>query len=462
MLSTADNEMLCRVGPGTPMGNFMREFWVPALPSQEFPAPDLPPKRMRLLGENLVMFRDTQGRIGCFPEACPHRGASLFFGRNEESGLRCVYHGWKFDVEGTCVETPTEPRAEFRKRIKIRRYPCREVNHLVWVYMGPREVPPPFPAFEVNTLPAEHVREPLMMQYEANWLQNIEGDLDSAHLDYVHRRLRKDSPKPPVGLGGSWNDDPNPPRLDVRETDYGAYYTTIRDLPGDPEDRDWHRVTQFIFPFFTMVTAPWARLRAWVPIDDHHTLTISQYADPVQPIPAGRRKATAEEEFSEVGGWVPRDPDNNPLDYYLTRANQTNDYLIDYEVQRTLMMSGIPFVLNLQDRAMTEQMRAPNGEPLYDRTAENLCKTDMMVMAVRRKLLTSVKAHEATGEVPANVDHAELNRVRPATVLLLPDADWDSATEEARKVQDGTPVTMERGTLYNGDDRQADTPTMVK
>jgi phenylpropionate dioxygenase-like ring-hydroxylating dioxygenase large terminal subunit len=158
MLSKEDNDLLCRVGPGTPMGNLLREYWIPALPSTEFPAPDSAPKRMRLLGENLVMFRDTNGDVGAFKESCPHRGASLFFGRNEETGLRCVYHGWKFDVSGACVDMPSEPaESNFKSKVRIGAYPARDVNHMVWVYMGPREVPPPIPQFEVNLLPPENV-----------------------------------------------------------------------------------------------------------------------------------------------------------------------------------------------------------------------------------------------------------------------------------------------------------------
>ncbi len=190
MLSKQDNELLTRVGPGTPMGDLMREYWVPALPSAEFDAPDSPPKRMRLLGENLVMFRDSNGEMGCFVESCPHRGASLFFGRNEEAGLRCVYHGWKFDTTGACVDMPSEPaESNFKNKVRVRAYPCRDVNHMVWVYMGPREVPPEFPAFEVNTLPPENVAPPAIMMEEANWFQNLEGDTDSNHLDYLHSRL---------------------------------------------------------------------------------------------------------------------------------------------------------------------------------------------------------------------------------------------------------------------------------
>ncbi|MDE0726159.1 MAG: Rieske 2Fe-2S domain-containing protein, partial [Alphaproteobacteria bacterium] len=158
MLSREDNELLCRVGKGTPMGNLMRQYWIPCLPSSEFPEPDSPVRRMTLLGENFVMWRDTEGRMGAMSEACPHRGASMYFARNEDCGLRCVYHGWKFDIHGNCIDMPSEPpESTFKDKIKATAYPCREVNHMIWVYLGPRKEPPPFPAFEINTLPENRV-----------------------------------------------------------------------------------------------------------------------------------------------------------------------------------------------------------------------------------------------------------------------------------------------------------------
>src|SRR5262252_3094477 len=164
MLSKADNEILCRVGPGTLMGNLLRRYWLPALLSVEVPEPDSPPVRVRLLGEDLIAFRDTSGAVGLVANACPHRGASLFFGRNEEAGLRCVYHGWKFDATGTCVDMPSEPaESNFKNKVRVRAYPARDVNHMVWIYMGPREVPPPFPRFEVNLLPPENCTQPNIM-----------------------------------------------------------------------------------------------------------------------------------------------------------------------------------------------------------------------------------------------------------------------------------------------------------
>ena len=194
MLSTEDNELLCRSGRGTLMGDLLRQYWLPALPSRELPEADGEPKKVRLLGEDLVAFRDTQGAVGLMAANCPHRGASLFFGRNEECGLRCVYHGWKFDVTGRCVDMPSEPaESTFKDKVRARAYPCHEVNGVIWAYMGPRQTPPPFPPFEITTLPADHVYPPLMMLEECNWVQALEGDIDSAHIDWVHGKVRPDS-----------------------------------------------------------------------------------------------------------------------------------------------------------------------------------------------------------------------------------------------------------------------------
>src|SRR6266700_2179474 len=151
MLSKEDNELVTKVGPGTPMGNLMRQYWLPAMLSSELPSIDSDPVRVLLLGEQLIAFRDSTGKVGLLANNCPHRGASLFFGRNEESGLRCVYHGWKFDTAGRCVDMPNEPpESNFKDKVRARAYPCRDVNGMIWVYMGPRETPPPLPAFEVN------------------------------------------------------------------------------------------------------------------------------------------------------------------------------------------------------------------------------------------------------------------------------------------------------------------------
>ena len=439
MLSREDNELLCRVGPGTPMGNLIREYWFPALPSREFPEIDGDIKRMRLLGENLVMYRDSEGRMGALAEACPHRGASLYFGRNEEGGLRCPYHGWKFDVSGRCVDMPTEPEgSNFINKVRARAYPCHDVNHMVWIYMGSQEPPPPFPNYEVNTLPPDQVSEPNVMMEEANWVQNLEGDLDSAHLDWVHKRLHKDGEKPPHGVNGFYNSDPRPPHFEVVKTPYGAFYSAMRLLP---DNKEWHRVNQFIFPFHTMITVgPTVSFRSFVPLDDHHAMLITQSANPAGPLDEAVNDNMLHA-FEAVGGYIERSHD--PRSYFMTRANKTNDYMLDREVQKKLMYNGIPFIMNLPDRAMTELMCDAAGEPLYDRTQEHLGTSDVFVIAVRKQLLDAAKKLRDTGELPINVAEPKHGRVRMGTFVLDAGADWKKETAPHLTPESGLPVSAE-------------------
>src|SRR6185369_7188990 len=184
MLTKSDNELVTQTGPGTPMGNLIREYWVPAMMSSELPSPDCPPVRIRILGENLIAFRTTSGQIGVVANACPHRGASLFFGRNEEEGLRCVYHGWKFDVTGQCVDMPSEPaESNFKGKIKATAYPCQERGGVIWTYMGPPEHQPGLPDFGWVDVPESH-RHVAKDRRECSWLQAVEGGIDSSHISF--------------------------------------------------------------------------------------------------------------------------------------------------------------------------------------------------------------------------------------------------------------------------------------
>src|SRR4029453_2391546 len=187
MLSQADNEILTRVGPGTPMGEGLRRYWTPALLCEEVPEPDAPPVRVRLLGENLVAFRDTTGRVGLIQENCPHRGASLYFGRNEECGLRCPYHGWKFDADGACVDMPSEPPSStFKDRVRARAYPTHESGGIVWTYLGPADTMTPFRDFGTETLPPDRIVA-TKLRTTCNWIQTMEGNLDTAHISWLHQ-----------------------------------------------------------------------------------------------------------------------------------------------------------------------------------------------------------------------------------------------------------------------------------
>jgi nitrite reductase/ring-hydroxylating ferredoxin subunit len=405
---------------------------------------------MRLLSENLVMFRDSNGAIGCVVESCPHRGASLFFGRNEESGLRCVYHGWKFDVSGACVDMPSEPvESNFKNKVRVRAYPARDVNHMVWVYMGPRAVPPPFPTFEINTIPPENVGEPMIMMEEANWVQNLEGDLDSNHLDYLHARLDNmryrlfdDAPKPTSGNnnGVVWRD--KSPRLDIHRTEYGAVYSARRDWPEDPS-YEWHRINQFIFPFHTMITGgDRVVLRSFVPLDDEWSMLISHWGSLTKTISdEERRSPQYTDPFARAGGYIERTSD--PRTYFNTRANRSNDFARDYDMEATTLVCGVPLVGNLQDRAMTELMTSATGEHIYDRSREHLGTLDSMVITVRRMLIRAAKTLRDEGTLPANIDNVALDRIRHATVVLPRGADWFADTATIREADSGLGIAHE-------------------
>jgi hypothetical protein len=306
--------------------------------------------------------------------------------------------------------------------------------------MGKRAEPPPFPVNEVNTLPPENVGPPSIMMEEANFLQNLEGDLDSAHLDWVHRRLTAESPKPEKGIRGFWNHDRRAPRLDVRTTPYGAYYTAKRSLPDGDE---WHRINHYIFPIHTTITNgdEFVLNRCFVPVDDHHTMLITQIGHPTKPIPPEvleRMKSP----FAEVGGYVERT--NDPTSYFLTKLNKRNDYGRDFKVEQEAMFNGVPFVGNLQDRAMTELMCNPaTGEPIYDRTSEHLGSSDAFVIAVRRQMLDALKRHQETGEPPPNCFDPTLGRVRSASLKFPPNADWEALSKEALDPDSGKPATAE-------------------
>ena len=431
MLTTHDNEMLTRVGPGTPMGSFIREFWMPFLPSRDLPERNGPLKRVRLLGEDLVAFRDSNGDVGLLAENCPHRGASLFFGRNESSGLACNYHGWKYDVTGACLEMPNEPEeSNFKDKVRATAYPVVEVNKALWTYMGPRETPPPFPKFEVTTIPHDQSYEPHVMTEECNWMQGLEGDLDSSHVYFIHGRLNEDAPAAPGQLRGVWTND-RAPKLDIVPTPYGVYYTALRHI-NDQGDIH-HRVNQYLYPFFSMITIDsTVNLRAWVPIDDdyHMLFMMSGKSDDSK---SSDLEAFLVDSFKSAGGYIPETPD--PRTRYMSYANKSNDYLLDYEVQKKYMMSGVPFLVNLQDRAMTETMGA-----IYDRRREHLGTSDRMIIQVRKQLLAGARSHMEDGTVPASVDDPKLVRVRPVGAILNESVDWKEATKVVRNVDGGEPV----------------------
>ena len=270
MLKHEDNEKICRVGPGTPMGDLMRRYWQPAALSSELPERDGAPIRVRLLGEDLVAFRDTNGRIGLVAAYCPHRRAPLFFGRNEECGLRCVYHGWKFDADGNCVDLPSEAATSPMKNgVKITAYPTVERGGLVWAYMGPKEHQPGPPDFEWTRVPSTHCHVSKTFE-DCNWLQALEGGLDTAHGSFLHNNQ--------LGNKKLLRQRDGAPKIDVEKTDYGYYYVSTR---KPQPDEHYVRVYQYIMPAQQMRANVMGREggrndipkldgHVWVPVDDGH------------------------------------------------------------------------------------------------------------------------------------------------------------------------------------------------
>lgn len=434
MLSREDNELLTRVGPGTPMGQLLRQYWLPALLASELPAPDGPPLRVRLLGEDLVAFRDSAGRVGLLAEACPHRRASLFFGRNEEGGLRCAYHGWKFDVAGRCLDLPNEaPDCPLKGKVQATAYPCRERNGLVWAYLGPRAEPPPLPALEWNLDPQN---VPFMWRNyrTCNWVQALEGDVDSSHINFLHRTLAGDDVStvpgvPPPGYaapGIRLLQRDGAPRLEVVETGAGALYTAARALPDGSE---YHRVHPFLFPFHTMVGGGTRadevsfNGKAWVPMDDEHTLALEWQFRPGRPWSEEEKKRILEVRLP----WGFEPPTSAPAGAWRPRAHAGNDYLLDRSLEKDRLSCGI-LSNPLQDAAVQESMGA-----ISDRTREHLGPGDAMVIAIRRLLISAARALLVRGATPPGVDRPDLYRVRPVGMILPRGADWVAETRARRE-----------------------------
>lgn len=388
MLSKEDNELLTRVGPGTPMGQLMRRYWVPALLSSEVSEPDGAPVRVKLLGETLVAFRDTNGRVGLLNEFCAHRGTSLFLGRNEECGLRCVYHGWKYDVAGNCVDMPTElPESNYKSKIRLEAYPTVELGGVVWAYLGLPDARPALPRFEWTRLKGTH-RVVTKTWEECNWLQALEGGIDSMHASTLHTVISPNTTR--AGLRGIWT-KPTVLKDEVELTDYGHVYASIRPIE---DKRYWVRVYHYVLPFHTFFPyelgedgaeyKPIINGHIFVPVDDENTIVynlIGKFGE--DPLTHLERDAL---ERSRGRG-----PGELTADFRKVRT-KANNWLIDRKVQKTETYSGIEGV-NTQDHAVQESMG-----PIVDRTQEHLGTTDAAVIATRRLLLRVVRSLE--GESP--------------------------------------------------------------
>jgi phenylpropionate dioxygenase-like ring-hydroxylating dioxygenase large terminal subunit len=422
--------------------------------SDELPAPDCPPLRVRLLGEDLIGYRTTSGAVGLMQNSCPHRGASMFFGRNEEEGLRCVYHGWKFDVTGACVDMPSEPaESNFRTKVRARAYPTHERGGLIWTYMGKREVPPPLPDIEANIL-NDDPQNISVLHRKCNWMQGIEGELDTVHAAFLHWGAdRVEDQEPKSFLYYHFKNRANA-RFTAKDTEFGCAYGAYR--PAE-EDTYYWRIGYVFFPFYAMQAqgemGPDCKMNAYVPMDDEHTLQWEVFirTDADREARPGRKvvinHGTEPAPSGRGGDYLPQ-----TTDWYgrfnLEQSLQ-NDYFVDREAQASWKSySGIPGIRQ-QDMAVTETMG-----PIYNRSNEHLGTSDSMIIRTRRRWINAAKAHRDHGILPPGVDQPEMYRKRSGEVILPRNLDWwegstslrekFSAEAEAR-VQAAAPIEIPAG-----------------
>ncbi|MGH2363863.1 MAG: Rieske 2Fe-2S domain-containing protein [Chloroflexota bacterium] len=410
MLTAEENELLTRTNAGTPMGELFRRFWLPALLPSELPAPDSDPIRFRMLGEDLIAFRDTNGQVGFLANACPHRGASLFFGRNEECGLRCVYHGWKFDVTGACVDMPNEPaESSFKQKIKATAYPAVERGGFIWIYMGPSAEQPAFPNYQWLNQPDASSYVASKWLQESNYSQGLEGNIDSAHVGILHRTLAH-----PVFTSGNLQS-----AQDVtvaKETEFGFVYGARR---PQPDQSYYWRVTTFTMPTFTQIAS---QSRAGgglfvLPQDDEHSWWFT--INPPRP-PAGAPGSRDADFGALLSGTSIADPATLGLipGTFNRVRNKSNDYMIDRQMQRTFNYTGLPGN-RPQDQAVTESMG-----PIYDRRREHLGTSDTAIILMRRYLMRLARDLEG-GQRPAMLTFPDRFRTIPMAVNS-PEGDFNT------------------------------------
>jgi phthalate 4,5-dioxygenase oxygenase subunit len=422
MLRREHNDLLTQTGPDTPMGRLFRCYWLPALLADELPDNECPPVRVKLLSERLVAFRDSHGRTGLIDEFCAHRGVSLWFGRNEECGLRCPYHGWKYDVTGQCIEVPSEPEESgFARKIKLKSYPLIERGGVLWTYMGPPEKQPSLPEWEFAVVPRTHSFTSKRLQ-ENNWLQAMEGGIDSSHVSFLHRGSLNSDPLFKGARGNQYNLSDSRPHFEVVESPGGLHIGARRNAE---HGHYYWRITQWVMPSFTMVPPRGdhpVHGHFWIPIDDENCWTWSFDYRPTAPLSPREVDAMRAGKGVHVA-YVPGT--------FRPRANKDNDYLIDRAAQKDgITYSGVEGIA-MQDSSVQESMG-----PIVDRTKENLVSTDNGIIMARHRLLRAVKALLDSDVTPPGVAVVH-QRVRSASVILPPDQAYKDAARDALQVQPG-------------------------
>ncbi len=394
MLSKEDNELLTRVSGDAPMGRMIRQhWWIPAAVSSKLIA-DGAPQRVRLFGANYVAFRATNGRVGFFDEACPHRGASMALARNEDNALRCIYHGWKFSVDGVTVEVPTQPNneAEYCKHVPLKHFPVREEAGVVWVWLGEGDTPPKFPDLPFTGLPEGHTVA-FRQKVHCNWLQGVETTMDSAHLGVLHQSwLDGDASNAAVNQA---------PVYHVEQKPYGFRYAAVRALP---DGRSYVRANCFVLPWYGVISPRVAGdtnrggMFFSVPIDDENTWYWHLSYAIADKLPYAPRLYP-----SDVDSWPPAPPGDADNNWGQDRVAMKNGHF-----------TGFPQSLGTEDFAVITSMG-----PIVDRTKEFLGAGDGAVVQVRRSLLAAVRDF-AAGKTPVAAEHDNIdyNAIRPAAAYL--------------------------------------------
>ena len=428
MLSAADNELLTRTDADRPMGQYFRHFWQPVALSAQLPEPDCTPLRVQVLGEKLLAFRDTQGRVGLVDPVCPHRGADLYYGRNEDCGLRCVFHGWKFGADGKAMDLPNvAPDSNYHRDMTIKAYPTREYGGIVWGYLGPDawgDKVPEVPRLEFGDLPETH-RFVTKKRQECNWAQAIEGALDTSHFSFLHMPApsvpsneNPDAPADEQRL--AWIRRDPMPRFSIQAHDVGFVVGGARQAGG--KDIYW-RMAQFALPSHstTPSTLPGENYFGYtfVPITDTACWIYTYVWNPDRPLTDHERGQLqgGHGVVAEVG------PDYQPL------RNKTNEYLLNRMDQKTKTFTGVQGVAE-QDAMIQESQGA-----IADRTREHLTATDAAIVRFRRTMLAGAKAL-ADGNPPQAPWHHESYRLRSGSWI----ASEGTPFEEIMKERFGDPV----------------------
>ena len=425
MTRREQNEMLTQTGPDTPMGDLFRRYWLPALMSSELPENDCPPVRVQLLSERMIAFRDSEGKLGLMDEFCAHRGVSLWFGRNEENGLRCPYHGWKYDTTGQCVDVPSEPvESGYCKKIKLKAYPLIERGDILWTYMGPPELQPDLPEFEFAMVGPKK-RFVSKRHQECNYLQAMEGGIDSSHVSFLHSGALERDPLFKGAKGNQYNLKDFQVKFEVVESEGGLLIGARRNA----EDGNYYwRITQWVMPCFTAIPPRGDHPihgHFWVPIDDNTCWSWSYDYHATRDLSEVEVQAMNDGHGIHVA-LIPGT--------FIPVQNKDNDYLMDRAAQKArISYSGISGIA-IQDSSLQECMGY-----IADRSKDNLVSTDNGIIMARHRLRKAAQALQK-GVPPPGLP-AATHRVRSAALVLGPDVAFKDAAKEALMAIDGVPFT---------------------